>query len=86
MIVTILAPAVDALTAMPRDLEDRIATVIEERLATRPAEYGRPLRHTLKGYWKYRVGDYRIIYAIKGEAVTVHAIGHRRQVYKDFKP
>jgi addiction module RelE/StbE family toxin len=40
----------------------------------------------LKGKWaglrKYRVGDYRVIYAILGSEVLVLRIGHRRDVYK----
>jgi len=46
------------------------------------------LRHlsSLKGQFaglrKYRVGDYRVIYAILGDDVLVLRIGHRKEVYK----
>ncbi len=38
---------------------------------------------SLKGLMKLRVGDYRVIYSIKRETVTVHVIkiGHRKDVY-----
>ncbi len=39
-----------------------IRRAIEERLATEPETYGQPLRKTLKGYWKLRVGDYHIVF------------------------
>jgi hypothetical protein len=40
-----------------------------------PQEYGTPLRKTLKGYWKLRVGDYRVVYKIsrpKNKTGQVH--------------
>ena len=37
----------------------------------------------LKGYWRYRVGDYRVVYRIEDDrrVVLVAIIAHRRQVY-----
>ena len=45
---------------------------------------GKPLRLSLKGYWSYRVGVYRIIYTIEHNVLTVTIldIGHRREVYR----
>ena len=60
----------------------RIKKVIEERLAVRPEVFGRPLRRTLKGYWKLRVGDYRIIYKVINQTIRVYAIIHGKEVYK----
>ncbi|MBI5344466.1 MAG: type II toxin-antitoxin system RelE/ParE family toxin [Deltaproteobacteria bacterium] len=37
---------------------------------------------TLKGYWKLRVGDYRVVYKISGNEVLVLGIIHRRDVYE----
>ncbi len=62
-------------------LKERLKTAISERLTTEPALYGKPLRATLKGYWKLRVGDYRVVFAICGDEVTVYAICHRKEVY-----
>jgi mRNA interferase RelE/StbE len=39
------------------------------------------LRKTLKGYWKLRVGDYRVVFKIKGNEIVVLAILHRKDVY-----
>jgi len=61
-----------------------IKKAIEERLATQPEKYGSPLQRTLKGYWKLRVGDYRVIYKIddNGHKVDVMIVRHRREVYR----
>ncbi len=47
-----------------------------------PQEFGEPLRRTLKGYWKLRVGDYRVIYKVIETTVLILRIGHRREVYE----
>ena len=63
-------------------LKKRIRNAIETRLATAPHQYGEPLRKTLRGYWKLRVGDYRIVYKIVENEVWIFGIIHRRDVYE----
>lgn len=60
---------------------DRIRRAIEERLATNPDLYGKPLRRSLKGYRKLRVGDYRVIFKIEKNSVKIFVIQHRSKVY-----
>lgn len=76
-------PAVleEDLRSINRDIQNRIRRAIEQRLTSEPTYYGAPLRHHLKGYWKLRVGDYRIVYEIVGEEVWVLRIDHRKDVY-----
>ena len=64
------------------DVKQKIKRSIEVKLTSAPEEFGEPLRRTLKGYWKLRVGDYRVIYKIAGKAVMVLRIGHRREIYQ----
>ena len=67
-------------------LRKRIKNAIETRLMTAPHQYGEPLRKTLKGYWKLRVGDYRVVFKISGNEVRIYGIINRKDVYeKIFK-
>ena len=59
-----------------------IKRAIEEKLAIAPDMYGKPLRRSLKGYRKLRVGDYRVIYRIEENRIKVFAIQHRSVVYE----
>ena len=59
----------------------RIRYAIEQRLKTNPDLYGKPLRRSLKGYRKLRVGDYRIIFRIENNTVKILIIQHRSMVY-----
>ena len=45
---------------------------------------GKALVENLKGFWRYRVGDWRVICDIVDEEIIIHVIevGHRREVYK----
>ena len=63
-------------------LKTRIKHAIETRLATEPQQYGAPLRKTLHGYWKLRVGDYRVVFKIVGTEVWILGIIHRKKVYE----
>ncbi|MBU1870342.1 MAG: type II toxin-antitoxin system RelE/ParE family toxin [Candidatus Omnitrophica bacterium] len=61
----------------------KILNRIETYLAKDPKELGKPLKGEYQGYWRYRWGDYRIIYKIseKEILILVLRIGHRREVY-----
>ena len=43
----------------------------------------KPLKGDLAGFYRYRIGDYRVIYSIEDEVVRVFvvAIAHRSQAY-----
>jgi len=62
-----------------------IKRAIEERLAFQPEAYGKPLQKTLKGYWKLRVGDFRVVFKITGEEILILAIIHRKNIYSQVK-
>jgi mRNA interferase RelE/StbE len=66
-------------------LRTRIKNAIETRLTTAPHLYGGPLRKTLRGYWKLRVGDYRVVFKIVAEEVWILGIIHRKKVYEAIK-
>lgn len=59
----------------------KIRDAIETKLSTSPEVFGIPLRNTLKGYRKLRVGDYRVIFRIESTTVKIFAIGHRSGIY-----
>jgi len=75
-------PAVkEDLAQINERLKKRIKTALETRTSKAPERYGEPLRKNLKGLWKMRVGDYRVVYKIGKKEVIILAIVHRRKVY-----
>ena len=69
------------LPRITANFADRITRAVAGRVTIHPTYYGEALRHRYKGYWKFRVGDYRVIYKIVGQEVWVYRVGHRRDVY-----
>ncbi len=67
-----------------RAWKKKIQSAIEEKLMTNPEVYGKPLRRSLKGYRKLRVGDYRVVFRIQSHRVLIFAIRHRSVVYEDL--
>ena len=59
-----------------------IKRAIEERLTTHPELFGRPLRGSLKGFWKLRVGSFRIVFKLFEDKILVLAIVEAKTVYR----
>ena len=79
--------AAKQLRKLDRQLAARILTFLRDRVAQLddPRSVGEALHgKELGAFWKYRVGDYRIIADIDDGAVTIMVvrIGNRREVYR----
>lgn len=75
------------LAKLDRQLARRITAFLRERVAVLddPRSIGEALKGSRLGeFWKYRVGDYRIISSIEDGAlrILVVRIGNRRDVYR----
>lgn len=66
-------------------IQKKLLSAIKKKLSLSPLQFGKPLRHALKGYWRLRVGEYRVVYEIaeKKCQVIVWLIDRRKddQVY-----
>jgi mRNA interferase RelE/StbE len=74
-----------AFRKIAREQADRITRYLEELTALEdPRQRGKALTGSLKGLWRYRVGDYRIVVRIFDErlVVLVLTLAHRREVYR----
>jgi len=60
----------------------KILNKIEGDLAKDP-DKGVALSGIFQGLYRYRIGDYRIIYTKTVDGILVLRIGHRRDVYRD---
>ena len=79
--------AVKDLSKLDRSVQQRLLAFLKSRVATleNPREIGEALAGaTLGGYWKYRVGDWRIICDIQDRRIVVRVlrVGNRREIYR----
>jgi len=74
------------LRKMDRQLARRIVDYMDGRIATSddPRSAGKALSGPLGAFWRYRVGDCRVICDIQDRCLTVLVveIGNRREVYR----
>jgi len=64
----------------------KLAPEVARRITKKaPADLGVPLRGEFAGLYRYRVGDWRVIYSIAfaRETVIILRVEHRRTVYKN---
>jgi mRNA interferase RelE/StbE len=81
-------PAVDKdLRRLGPQAARRILTFLHERVAALPDP--RSLGEALHGpelgrFWKYRIGDYRIVAEIRDRSIciVIVRVGHRREIYR----
>lgn len=69
------------LKKLPKAEARRILDQIEEELPEKADAYP-VLKGQFAGLRKFRIGDYRVIYAILGNEAVVLRIGHRKDVYR----
>ena len=73
------------LEKLDKPIARRILTFLHQRVGKLddPRKIGQRLQGTLSEFWRYRVGDYRLICSLQNDrfVVLVLRIGHRRDVY-----
>lgn len=78
--------AIKQLSKIDKSQQKIIYSYLKKNLenTTTPRILGRPLKGHLKDFWRYRVGDYRIIAEINDDQIKIIIIeiGHRREIYK----
>ncbi|MFC3900677.1 type II toxin-antitoxin system RelE family toxin [Aliicoccus persicus] len=78
--------AIKSLKRIDSNQQKIIISWIEKNLINTndPKQHGKALKGNLKDYWKYRVGNYRILADIddKQIKIIIFNIGHRKNIYQ----
>lgn len=78
--------ALRSLKKMDKQNAKRILDFLDQRVAVLddPRTSGKPLKGDLGVFWRYRVGDYRVLCEIQDDKLVILAalIGHRKEVYE----
>lgn len=76
--------AIDDLSDLPDKISTQIYNKVEKYLALEPRNLGAPLSGNYSGYYRYRMGDYRIIYEINDDEIVIYVVrvGHRKEIYE----
>lgn len=78
--------AAKELKKLGRAEASRVLRTLEERVAVLddPRSLGAPLTGDHAGYWRWRVGNYRVVARIEDARVVILVVrvAHRREVYR----
>ena len=80
----ILDAALNDLKRLDKPIAWRILSRLDWLTVNFDALKPESLSGELRDFYKFRVGDYRVIYQFiaEEEIILVHAVGHRRDIYK----
>jgi mRNA interferase RelE/StbE len=84
--ISFLPEALKELKKLDREVAARIVRTLETRIAAAddPRGLGAPLKGNHGGYWRWRVGDYRVIARLEEDRllILILRIAHRREAYR----
>lgn len=66
---------------LDRVAQKRLAKSLE-RLAQKPFSYAQKLILPQLGGYRFRIGNYRVIFDIEDKKIIILRVGHRREIYK----
>lgn len=76
--------ALNDLKELDRQTAGKIVSRVKGHLSQDPEKLGKPLKGVLKGLYRYRIGDYRIMYSIdRGDnQISILYVGRRKDIYR----
>jgi len=79
--VVLTRRALKDLKNIDEENQHRIAAKLKE-YKKEPLKYARKLINPKIGTYRFRLGDYRVIFDIDNDIIVILRIGHRRSIYK----
>jgi mRNA interferase RelE/StbE len=68
---------------------DRLDAAVKKRIGStllryieNPLPFAKPLTDFELGSYRFRIGDYRVIFDIEKKDIVVLRVGHRKEIYK----
>lgn len=71
-----------------RDLDELDASVKQRigktllRYEPDPLQHAESLKQSELGSFRFRVGDYRVVFDLEGDQIVILRVGHRREIYR----
>ena len=79
--VVLTRRALKDFESIEKDARKRIAAKLRE-YTEEPLKYAQKLINQKIGSYRFRIGDYRVIFDIDAENIVILRIGHRKSIYK----
>lgn len=73
--------AVKDIKKLDRVVQRRLKKVLE-KFSQKPFYYAKKLIDSRLGEYRFRVGDYRVVFDRKDHQIIILRVGHRREIYQ----
>lgn len=68
---------------LPRKIQIQIRNKLKYYLSTEnPLAFASHLKDSSIGTYRFRIGDYRVVFDIQGSTLIILTLGHRREIYR----
>ena len=69
------------IRGLEENVKKRIGKALK-RYVEEPLKYASKLTDPALGTYRFRIGDYRVVFDIEDEEIVVLRVGHRRDIYR----
>jgi len=73
--------AMKDISKLEPEVEERIGGALR-KYSEDPLSYARRMVDPSLGSYRFRVGDYRVIFDLEGDKIIVLRVGHRKEIYR----
>jgi len=73
--------AVRDISGLEANVKKRIGKALK-RYVEGPLQYASKLTDAALGTYRFRIGDYRVVFDIEDKDIVVLRVGHRRDIYR----
>jgi mRNA interferase RelE/StbE len=73
--------AVRDIEGLDPNVKDRIGKTLL-RYEKDPLKHAEKLTQSELGSYRFRIGDYRVVFDLQGQEIVVLRVGHRREIYR----
>jgi len=75
--------AIRDIEALDPMIKQRIGSALN-RYEENPLRFAERLTNPKLGTFRFRIGNYRVIFDLEGRDIVVLRVGHRRDIYRGF--
>ena len=83
MIIVFTGAAKKDLDKLPDETRKRIIKKLSFFISKKnPLAFAKPMAHPDFGHYRYRAGNYRVIFDVEEKQIVILMISHRKEVYR----
>ena len=83
MLLAYKKPALKDIAKLPAAFKQRLGAKLQWYAAQdNPLAFASPLKEPADAQYRFRVGNYRVLFDVEGDTIVILRVQHRREVYR----